>query len=64
MSASVGESAVQKPRLEALGGAIDKDALEEDHMEMEIRIDGPAKALHKCDRAGLDGGPRAPCCTA
>jgi hypothetical protein len=37
---------------------IDKDALEEDDMKMYMRIDGPAEALHKGDRAGLHGGPR------
>ena len=39
ISASVGGSAGRNRGLQALGGAIDKDALEEDHVEMEMHID-------------------------
>src|SRR5215831_1424137 len=45
-----------KPRLAALVGAIHIDSLKEDHVEMQIAIEGTPKTLHKRDRPWLDLG--------
>jgi hypothetical protein len=50
----------QKTRLQALDGTIDKDALEEDKVIVEIQIETAAKALQKRHRTGLHGGPCRP----
>src|SRR5207245_4324182 len=47
-----------KTWLEALVRTIEIDALKEDHMKMEIEIEGTAKTLHKRDRPRLDVSPR------
>jgi hypothetical protein len=39
-----GWDSLNKPRLETLGGAIDKDALQEDKMVMQIQIEAAAEA--------------------
>jgi hypothetical protein len=45
---------LDEARLEAGLGAIQIDSLKEDEVEMEVEIDGAAKALDKGDRSRLD----------
>src|SRR5437899_9416111 len=52
-----GRLACDKPGLEAHGGTIEVDALKKEDMEMQMHIQGAAKALEKGDRARVDGGP-------
>jgi hypothetical protein len=52
-----GRLPLDKPGLEPLVGAIQRDPLKEDHMKMEFHIDGTAKTLDKRDRPRLDFGP-------
>ena len=49
-----GRLAREKARRAALVGAIEIDPLKEDHMKMEIQIDGTAESLDKGDRSRLD----------
>jgi hypothetical protein len=48
---------LDEARFEAGLGAIQIDSLKEDEVEMEIEIDGAAKALDKGHRSRLDFGP-------
>ena len=51
---------MHKPGLEARFGPIEVDALKEDAIEMEVEIEGAAKALDTCDRPWLHLGPWEP----
>ena len=52
----------EKARLQAYGGTIEVDALKKEDMEMQMHMQGAAKALDKGDRSRMDGAPRVTVC--
>ena len=53
-----GRLALDKSRLEPLGGAIEIDPIEHDHMTVQVQIEGTAKALDTRHRPRLHFLPR------